>query len=70
MRYKDNPVSYPLSRIAIPYRFVAVGRVTVFYKERFYSGDELVGNCRKVVYKTLDVRCKDLRQIISLSKGS
>jgi hypothetical protein len=55
VRYKDNPISYPLPRIAISHRFVPVGGVAVFYKERFYYRVELIGNCRKVIDKTLDI---------------
>ena len=46
--------------IVIPRRFVAVSGVTVLHKERFYCGVDLVGNRRKVIYKTLDIRFKDL----------
>jgi hypothetical protein len=60
VRYKDNPMSCPLPRTVISHRFVLVGGVAVFYKERFYYKVELVGNCRKVINKTLDIRFKDL----------
>jgi hypothetical protein len=55
VRYKDNPVSCPPPRIVISLRFVPVGGVTVFHKERLYYGVELVGNYREIVYKTLDI---------------
>jgi hypothetical protein len=60
VRHKDNPISYPPPCIVISHRFVAVGGVTVFYKERFYSRVKLVGNCHEIVYKALNVRRKDL----------
>ena len=60
MRHKDNPVSYPLPHIVISLRFMPMGGVTVFHKERLYYGVELVGNRREIVYKTLDIRRKDL----------
>jgi hypothetical protein len=37
-----------------------MGGVAVFDKERLYYRVELVGNRREIVYKTLDIRRKDL----------
>jgi hypothetical protein len=53
-------MSCPPPRTAISHRFVLVGGVAVFYKERFHYGVELVGNRRKIIDKTLDIRFKDL----------
>jgi len=60
VRYKNDPMCRTIPYIVIPRRFVAVSGVTVLYKERFYYGVKLVGNRRKVIYKTLDIRFKDL----------
>lgn len=70
MRHTNNTVGYRPPRTAIPYRFVAVGRVAVFHKQRLHCGVQLVDCLREIVYKTLDVRFKDLCQITGLSKGS
>jgi hypothetical protein len=53
-------MSCPPPRIAISLRFMPMGGVAVFDKERLYYRVELVGNRREIVYKTLDIRRKDL----------